>query len=112
MISQEEITRMQSMVRECESSLTAMFDALRDPCRFRIFLVLHDAEEACVSEIALIIDASLPGASRHLKIMEQAGLVERERKGQTICYRVRTSSSQVAQLVSLVSENAKVACTS
>jgi len=58
-------------------NLDAVFAALADPTRRAILLRLA-AGEACVREIAAPFDMSQPAVSKHLKVLETAGLVERD----------------------------------
>ena len=58
------------------SSLNAVFAALADPTR-RAILTRLASGEASVGEIAAPFDMSQPAVSRHLKVLEKAGLVER-----------------------------------
>ncbi|WP_208029450.1 ArsR/SmtB family transcription factor [Rhabdothermincola sediminis] len=59
----------------------AVFAALSDPTRRAIVQRLADGE-ATVLELAEPFPISLPAISRHLKILEQAGLISRRRDGQ------------------------------
>lgn len=60
--------------------LSALFHALADRSRLRI-LVLVTAMELTVSEIAQVLGQSQPRVSRHLRILDEAGLVERRKEG-------------------------------
>ena len=57
-------------------SLDAIFSALADPTRRAILSRLADGD-ASVNEIAAPFEISQPAISRHLKVLERAGLVER-----------------------------------
>jgi DNA-binding transcriptional ArsR family regulator len=61
--------------------LSATFAALADPTRRGILARLASGE-ASVSEIAAPFDISLPAVSRHLKVLADAGLIERSRDAQ------------------------------
>jgi len=58
-------------------NLDAVFAALADPTRRAILLRLA-AGEASVNEIAAPFEISQPAVSRHLKVLERAGLIERD----------------------------------
>ena len=62
-------------------ALSATFAALADPTR-RAILARLAAGESSVLEIAKPFDISLPAVSKHLKVLERAGLVERGREAQ------------------------------
>jgi DNA-binding transcriptional ArsR family regulator len=61
--------------------LTRTFAALADPTRRSILSRLADGE-ATVNELAEPFPVSLPAISRHLKVLEQAGLIVRSRDAQ------------------------------
>ena len=61
--------------------LSATFQALADPTR-RAILARLALGETSVSELAEPFDISLPAVSRHLKVLEHAGLIARGREAQ------------------------------
>lgn len=61
--------------------LSATFAALADPTR-RAILSRLARGEASVTELAAPFDLSQPAISKHLRVLEQAGLVERSRRAQ------------------------------
>ena len=70
--------------------LTATFAALADPTR-RAILRRLAAGEANVTELAAPFDISLPAISRHLKVLETAGLISRGRDAQWRPCRIETA---------------------
>jgi DNA-binding transcriptional ArsR family regulator len=72
--------------------LSVIFAALADPTRRAILARLTDGD-ATVTELAEPFDISLPAISRHLKVLESAGLISRSRSAQW-----RTSSLEAAPL--------------
>src|ERR1700720_2303944 len=61
--------------------LDATFAALADPTR-RAILARLASGEASVSELAAPFNMSLPGVSKHLKVLRRAGLIEQGREAQ------------------------------
>src|SRR3954452_18310020 len=61
--------------------LSNTFAALADPTRREILTRLAEGE-ATVNELAEPFDVSLPAISRHLKVLERAGLIVRSREAQ------------------------------
>jgi DNA-binding transcriptional ArsR family regulator len=59
--------------------LSAVFGALADPTR-RAILARLTAGDATVNELSAPFDISQPAISRHLKVLEQAGLISRRRR--------------------------------
>lgn len=71
---------MTNMARELEA-LDATFSALADPTRRAILARLAHGS-ATVNELATPFDISLPAISRHLRVLEGAGLIRREVEAQ------------------------------
>lgn len=61
--------------------LSTTFAALADPTR-RAILVRLSSGEATVGELAAPFDLSLPAISKHLKVLQRAGLIEQGRQAQ------------------------------
>src|SRR5262245_49463930 len=61
--------------------LDRTFAALADPIRRSILARLAEGD-ATVGDLATPFDVSLPAISRHLKVLERAGLIERGREAQ------------------------------
>jgi len=62
-------------------SLSTIFAALADPTR-RAILARLASGEVCVTELAQPFEMSLPAVSKHLKVLERAGLIARGREAQ------------------------------
>jgi DNA-binding transcriptional ArsR family regulator len=79
------------------------FRALADPTRRRI-LELLSRRDLTAGEIAEEFPIAFPSVSRHLGVLKDAGLVDSEREGQHIRYRLNTTVSQevVRYLLALV----------
>src|SRR5688572_32706370 len=71
--------------------LAALFRALGDPGRLRLlsFLATQPGGEACVCNLTEPLGLSQPTVSHHLKVLTEAGLLERERRATWIYYRLR-----------------------
>lgn len=63
-------------------ALSLTLSALADPTRRAILVRLRDGQ-ATVGQLAEPFDLSLPAVSKHLKVLERAGLIERGRLAQT-----------------------------
>ncbi|MFL5907468.1 MAG: ArsR/SmtB family transcription factor [Solirubrobacterales bacterium] len=67
------------MVKQ-SAGLDETFAALADPTRRQILVALGQGDHS-VSELAAPFDISLPAISKHLSVLERAGLITREREG-------------------------------
>jgi len=61
--------------------------ALGSELRLRILMALRD-QELCESVIAEMLALALATTSRHLWLLRQAGLVDPEKAGRCVCYRL------------------------
>lgn len=75
-------------------SLSKAFHALADASRRKIVDLLREAGTLRVSELADAFDMSLNGVSKHLKVLEEAGLINRTIKGREHYISVRWDSLQ------------------
>jgi DNA-binding transcriptional ArsR family regulator len=75
--------------------LTATFAALADPTR-RAILARVAIGEISVGELAEPFDMSLPAISKHLKVLERAGLIARGREAQRRPCRLRAEPLKAA----------------
>jgi len=66
---------------------TKVFKALSDETRVRILKMLEN-RPLCVCEIQHVLKGSQPNVSHHLKTLHEAGLVESEKDGLWIAYRL------------------------
>src|ERR1700735_3501154 len=69
------------MITETADTLDAAFAALADPTRRAIVSRLARGD-ATVTELAAPFAMSLPGISKHLKVLERSGLISRRRDAQ------------------------------
>ncbi|MFD6893615.1 ArsR/SmtB family transcription factor [Rhodococcus sp. NPDC060086] len=72
------------------TDLARMFKALGDPVRLRMLSMIasHQGGESCVCDISPAFDLSQPTISHHLKVLREAGLLDCERRGTWVYYRV------------------------
>jgi DNA-binding transcriptional ArsR family regulator len=68
------------MAKHPESTLDATFAALADPTRRRILQRLAVGDTS-VGEVAALFDVSAPAISRHVRVLEESGLVSRRKQG-------------------------------
>lgn len=80
---------------DMNSNLDATFAALADPTR-RAILARLAAGEADVNELAEPFEISQPAISKHLRVLEKAGLIERSRQAQRRPAHLRPEPLQAA----------------
>ncbi len=84
------------------ADLARVFKALGDPVRLRLLSMVaaQSGGEACVCDLTSAFDLSQPTISHHLKVLRETGLLECERRGTWVFYRVVPAT--LAQLASLL----------
>ena len=77
---------------QAASRLASLLRVLADPGRLRILSLIQaqPAREACVCHLTDALGLSQPTVSHHLRVLFQAGLVERERRVNWVYYRTVT----------------------
>jgi ArsR family transcriptional regulator len=86
---------------EAAVELAGMLKALSDPVRLRLLSVIasHAGGEACVCDISVGIDVTQPTISHHLKVLREAGLLDSERRGSWVYYRVIPEALQRLSMI-------------
>ncbi len=74
--------------------IAPLLKALADPARLRLLSLVasHDGGEACVCDLNDAFDLSQPTISHHLKVLHEAGLLDRDKRGIWVYYRARTEA--------------------
>jgi ArsR family transcriptional regulator len=65
-----------------------LFQALADPTRLAILRELAGAPEVCACDFTACCDVQQPTISHHLRVLREAGIVDSERRGTWIYYRL------------------------
>lgn len=76
-----------------QPTMAGAYRALADPTRREILRLLRD-DDLPAGELAAAFEISWPSVSRHLRVLETAGLVSSERRGGHIIYALETSALQ------------------
>ena len=67
------------------------FKVLAEPLRLRILHRLQGGEKS-VNELSELVEASQPNVSKHLKILQEAGVLSRQQKGNAVYYSIADES--------------------
>lgn len=80
------------LTEEGAERAAALLKALGDPVRLRLMSLVasRDGGEACVCDLNDAFELSQPTISHHLKVLHEAGLLDREKRGVWVYYRART----------------------
>jgi ArsR family transcriptional regulator len=77
--------------REAAERIAPLLKALADPVRLQLLSLVasHASQEACVCDLNDAFDLSQPTISHHLKVLHEVGLLDREKRGTWVYYRVQ-----------------------
>ncbi len=78
------------LTAEAAERLALTLKALAEPTRLRLLSLVaaHEGREACVCDLIEPVGLSQPTVSHHLKVLVDAGLLEREKRGVWAYYRL------------------------
>ncbi len=72
--------------------LAALFKALSDPARLRLLSLISERGEVCACDLVTPLGLAQPTVSHHLKVLFETDLLDRERRGRWIHYRVKETT--------------------
>ncbi|CAN5128731.1 hypothetical protein BH09PAT1_BH09PAT1_1960 [soil metagenome] len=105
-LTNSQIKTIKKTIVSDQDRLPIIFNAVSDPTRCRVFrlLMITHGEDVKVSDIAHIMGMTVPAISQQLKILEQSGLVTREKVSQTVYYKVKNEDPLVSSIVKIIQE--------
>jgi len=79
------------MTEDQAQQVAPLLKALADPVRLRLMSMVlsHAGGEACVCDLTPAFELSQPTISHHLKVLHEAGLLDREKRGVWVYYQAR-----------------------
>jgi ArsR family transcriptional regulator len=79
---------------EQAEQVVPLLKALAEPVRLRLMSLIasHPGGEACVCDLSDAFDLSQPTISHHLKVLREAGLLDRDKRGVWVYYRARAEA--------------------
>ena len=89
---------------EAAAELAQVFKALGDPVRLRLVSLIgaRQGGEVCVCDLTSAFALTQPTISHHLKVLREAGLIDSERRGTWVYYRlVPAALERMAELLSV-----------
>jgi DNA-binding transcriptional ArsR family regulator len=86
---------------DMESRTQDVLACLAAPSRYRLLLAIAGAD-LCVGELAISVGLSQSCTTRHLQVLERAGLVEGRRAGRRVNFRLRAEAAGAQPILDLV----------
>ena len=84
----------QALTQDQAEQIAPLLKALADPVRLRLMSLVASAPggETCVCDLNDAFDLTQPTISHHLKVLHDAGLLDRDKRGVWVYYRARTGA--------------------
>ena len=94
------------LAQDAAERIAPLLKALADPVRLRLMSIIasHEGGEACVCDLNDAFALSQPTISHHLKVLHEAGLVDRDKRGVWVYY--RASGEALRGLATLIGTTA------
>lgn len=102
MLTKKQVGKVQKEVKEIEERIPFVFQALSNTTRLKIFRLLADRKDLCVTDIAKIFQVSIPAISYQLRVLEIVGLVKKERMGKMTCYELKKNDPLVKRMMKII----------
>lgn len=107
MMNPKEIKKTREMFSDTDDVMAETFKVLGVVNRYRIFRVLVQHPKLTISDIAQILDISLPLASQHVKTLQQANLLQKERGGKKVFPKLKYDNPLVQAAVKTIQQTLK-----
>lgn len=98
----QHIEHIQSTLCRTDDTFWQFFKVLGDCARYRMVKVMMHYRKMSVTDLAQIIDISVPAASQHLRVLKEAGLLTKKRVGRTIYYELTEDDQFVTKIIDLI----------
>ncbi|MEY2826693.1 MAG: hypothetical protein RLZZ122_1057 [Actinomycetota bacterium] len=92
---------IEPMARDKATDIASLLKAVADPTRLQILALIRQGEnsQACTCDLTGPLNLSQPTISHHMKKLTEVGLLQAERKGTWVYYRINQKLwNQIAQL--------------
>jgi len=83
---------VQALGSAAAGQLAPLFKALSDPIRLRLLSLIASTSEVCVCDLTDAFDVTGATISHHLRVLREAGLVDCERRGTWVYYRIKAEA--------------------
>ena len=104
MLTPREKSALKKYIDESDDRLHTIFDALGEQNRCNMFRLFIKNTSLNVGEIADLLDITVPLASQHLKVLEHLSVVERNKIGREVFYKINEQDPVVRSIISSVLE--------
>lgn len=108
MLSKGEIQKNRKLFNDNDIATAAAFKVLSDVNRYRIFRLLSRDPKLSVSDIAHILEISLPLASQHINILTTANLLQKKRDGKNVFPKLEHNNPFVQVITKTIQANLKL----
>ncbi|PIT93361.1 MAG: hypothetical protein COU06_00095 [Candidatus Harrisonbacteria bacterium CG10_big_fil_rev_8_21_14_0_10_38_8] len=102
MLLSEDIRGIKKNLEKADLRLPSLFSSVSDPTRYFIVKLFLKNKGLCVTDIARVLDISVAAASQQLRILESSLVVNKEKRGQEVCYSLNTKDPYVKKVLDMI----------
>ncbi len=95
-------TVVSEQLSQQEQQTVRIMQLLGDTTRYKMLKIMLHENNMCVSDIAGRLDVSVSAISQHFRSFELAGLVEKHRDGQRVCYALSNNNEVMDYISKLI----------
>ena len=88
-----------------EQQTVRVMQLLGDATRYKMLKIMLNERNMCVSDIASRLNVSVSAISQHFRSFELAGLVEKHRDGQRVCYQLSSDNDLMEYISTITRKN-------
>lgn len=107
MLIAKELRENRKLFNGNAAQIVSMFKALSEVNRYRILCILTKHPNLFVSDIAQILNISLPLASQHIKVLTQSRLLKKIREGKKVMPKLEQDNPFVKAIIRIIQQAQK-----
>lgn len=101
MLNDKEIKEYRKSIEEIDLKIVRLFKLLSDANRFKIFVLLSKKYKISITQIAETIKLSIPLTSQHLRILENADMIIKEKGGKKVFPKINVENWYVKKFIKI-----------
>lgn len=96
------ISSSTAQLNQEELQTVRIMQLLGDATRYKMLKIMLNEHNMCVSDIANRLEVSVSAVSQHFRSFELAGLVEKHRDGQRVCYALSGNNEVMSYITKFI----------
>jgi DNA-binding transcriptional ArsR family regulator len=97
MLTDKQIERVKKKVSKIDNKileLSQLHDICADPTRMRLMYLFSANSQLCPTDISNVLDLSMSAVSHQVRVLEEAGMLDKVKMGKMICYSMTSAGKK------------------